>query len=129
MKVKITIPDAWYTDKVGCIYDVYSEDDEDLGQIYLLIKEKDTYGQRFITPDNCEVVEEIEEIKRDAKRWNALINSGRIRILGTAGIGNPEYQHFGMEIWSEYGLDYKNKEEQKYGVETLEAYTDTIIKG
>ena len=68
----------------------------------------------------------MREIKRDSARWDTLMNSKRIRILGTAGIGSKDYQHFGVEIWSELG-DYDDKNEKDYGVKVFETYVDTII--
>lgn len=50
-----------------------------------------------------------DDVQRDAKRWRALLGSARIRILGSAGFDatahpgeNPDYRHFGMEIWTHY---------------------------
>lgn len=70
----------------------------------------------------------MAEIKRDSARWDALMRSARIRILGTAGLGELPYQHFGMEIWSSYGI-YDDIAEKSYGVKVFETYADTIIRG
>lgn len=61
-------------------------------------------------------------IELDAKRWNALVSSGRIRILGTGGLGE-KHQHFGMEIWDLYPAQMDNE----YGKKVLTEYADTII--
>lgn len=46
----------------------------------------------------------------NARRWNALMASARIRVLGSAGLNSDgtradasDYIHFGMEFWSAYG--------------------------
>jgi hypothetical protein len=74
---------------------------------------------------------------RDADRWRALLNSPRIRMLGSAGLNRPEpnnYAHFGMEIWSRYGRDYKPEllEEMDrgnaLGKEWLIKYADIAIE-
>ena len=71
-----------------------------------------------------------------ANRWNALLNSARIRMLGSAGLMRPEannYAHFGMEIWTKYGtsLSPKSHEEMVRGNvmarEWLVKYTDVAM--
>jgi hypothetical protein len=73
----------------------------------------------------------------DAARWRALLNSPRIRMLGSAGLNKPEpnnYAHFGMEIWSKYNRDYKPEllEEMDrgnaLGKEWLTKYADIAIE-
>lgn len=70
-----------------------------------------------------------EDVLRDAKRWRALLGSARIRILGSAGFDatahpgeNPDYRHFGMEIWTHYPNWLHEKNE--YGIDTLTQYAD-----
>jgi hypothetical protein len=52
------------------------------------------------------MVEAIKRLKQSADRWDALLASDRIRMIGSAGIMRPEPNnsaHFGMEIWTHYG--------------------------
>ncbi len=65
---------------------------------------------------------------QDAKRWRALMNSGRIRILGSSGLGNDDYQHFGVELWDKYPDRDGLKAQNEYGKEVFTKYVDTIIK-
>lgn len=71
--------------------------------------------------------------KQDAERWRALLNSARIRPLGSAGIQRPEndnYAHLGLELWTIFGRDYspelldKLDQENALGREWLEKYAD-----
>jgi hypothetical protein len=66
---------------------------------------------------------ELNEIESDAKKWRALINSKRIRILGSGGLGKDN-QHFGMEIWDNYNDTIDNSN----GINTLNIFVETIIK-
>lgn len=46
---------------------------------------------------------------KDAARWRAFVGCARIRPLGSAGLEQPEpnhYAHMGLEIWTRYGRDY-----------------------
>lgn len=65
----------------------------------------------------------------DAKRWRALLNSQRLRILGSSGLGSDDYQHFGVELWSKYPECDGLKEKNDHGKEVFTKYVDTIIKG
>ena len=69
---------------------------------------------------------DIEQIGRDAERWQAIINSPYIRILGNAGIGDKEYQHFGMEIWSAHNYGDAVVPETEKARELISTYADTI---
>ena len=71
-------------------------------------------------------VDEVGKDMVDAERWRALLNSKRIRVLGTAGIGSSDYQHFGMEVWSDF-TDEGDTDLVSYGKETLTKYVDAII--
>ena len=37
----------------------------------------------------------------DAARWRAMLASQRVRVLGTAHLGEP-YAHIGLELWGQY---------------------------
>ncbi len=55
------------------------------------------------------LVKQVTEQNLDAERWRALLASDRIRMIGSAGLREPEgnnYAHFGMEIWTKYGRNY-----------------------
>ncbi|VTM90554.1 Uncharacterised protein [Raoultella ornithinolytica] len=73
-----------------------------------------------------------DDVQRDAKRWRALLGSARIRIIGSAGFDatahpgeNPDYRHFGMEIWTHYPNWLHEKNE--YGIDTLTQYADAML--
>ena len=73
-----------------------------------------------------------DDVQRDAKRWRALLGSARIRILGSAGFDatahpgeNPDYRHFGMEIWTHHP-DWPH-EKNEYGINTLIQYADAML--
>ncbi len=63
-------------------------------------------------------------IKRKAKMWDALMNSGRIRLLGSSGLGSKDYQHMGIDIWS----TYPDQPDNTPAKEALVTYVETIIK-
>ena len=74
----------------------------------------------------------LDDVQRDAKRWRALLGSARIRILGSAGFDatahpgeNPDYRHFGMEIWTHHP-DWPH-EKNEYGINTLIQYADAML--
>lgn len=76
----------------------------------------------------------LEGVLLDAKRWRALLGSARIQILGSAGFDavvhpgeNPDYRHFGMEIWTHYP-DWPH-EKNEYGINTLTQYADAMLQG
>jgi len=83
----------------------------------------------FIHLDRKELVDLLESERLKARKWEAFINSDAIRILGSAGLGNENYQHIGFEIWD--GVDSKKYEEyykKDFAVEIITKYVDTIIK-
>jgi hypothetical protein len=43
---------------------------------------------------------------RDARRWRALLNCARIRVLGHAGFQRDQgdYRHIGMEVWTQHSV-------------------------
>jgi hypothetical protein len=66
-----------------------------------------------------------------AARWDALLSSARIRILGAAGFdGASDYRHFGMEIWTKYGKrgQFELAEGNAYGRKILTEYADAILQ-
>ena len=56
------------------------------------------------------MVEQLEqlELERKAALWDSFVSLGRIRILGSAKLGEPSYQHIGMELWTMYGVPADN---------------------
>jgi hypothetical protein len=44
------------------------------------------------------------QVQRDAKRWRALIGCARIRVMGSAGLHDPQsnYAHIGVEFWTHH---------------------------
>lgn len=55
-------------------------------------------------PDDVEFQEALTT-HNDARRWNALLNCARIRVIGSAGFNSempPDYRHMGIEIWTEH---------------------------
>lgn len=74
-----------------------------------------------------------EDDKTDAARWRALLNSARIRPIGSAGIKEPEenyYAHLGLELWTLYGKNLTDEwrerleKENALGREWLIGYAD-----
>lgn len=65
----------------------------------------------------------LNEVVNDAKKWNAIFNSQRIRILGHGGL-ETDSQHIGMEIWDN---DKPKDLNNEYGQEVLDKYVKTII--
>jgi hypothetical protein len=82
-----------------------------------------------VSPRECEPSSEQDAL--DARRWRALLECGRIRILGTAFIndnGKPPadgYAHFGAEFWTTFPGDQKNDR----GRHVLTTFADTVIDG
>ena len=77
---------------------------------------------------------------RDAARWRALLASGRLRLLGSAGFDNSSlygikdgrqadpsgYRHFGMEFWTIHFHD--SSADNATGQAVLTAYADAMIE-
>jgi hypothetical protein len=77
--------------------------------------------------DNKTLLDRLQKAEEAAARWNALLASDRIRVLGTAGFGehttaDPDYRHFGMEVWSIHPC-----KDSEYGREVLTKYADSVI--
>jgi hypothetical protein len=70
----------------------------------------------------------------DATRWRALLGSGRIRPLGSAGLNEPmpnNYAHMGLEIWTtgdwsdcSPALAKRLAYDQEVGIDWLTKYAD-----
>ena len=44
----------------------------------------------------------VEEYVALGKAFELFLSSQRIRMLGSANLGAAGYQHFGIEIWTQY---------------------------
>jgi hypothetical protein len=75
-------------------------------------------------PCNCDGPEVMDKLVEDAARWNAFLNSERIRFFGTAG-PHGDYAHFGAEFWTVVLPDGANSETTKRNREFLITYADT----
>ena len=74
---------------------------------------------------------ETQKASRKAKLWDAFCSNGRIRVLGSAKLGQEGYQHIGFELWTFCGMpedDYDFTEESKNSLQQLEIYLDAWIK-
>lgn len=94
--------------------------DEAADHIATLTAERDALAQR------CAAAE------RDAGRWQAVIGSARVRVLGSAGLnseldpyGKPwnGYAHIGVELWTKH----EGGHEPPHAVEWLTKYADAAI--
>lgn len=56
-----------------------------------------------------------------SQRWEALMSSERIRVIGSAQLGN-KHQHLGLELWETYPGTIKD------GRQDLILYVDGIRK-
>lgn len=54
--------------------------------------------------DSGPVPHEPPDVQRDAERWRALIGCARVRLLGSAGLTDPNsnYAHIGVELWNRH---------------------------
>lgn len=80
-----------------------------------------------------------EEMEEDARRWRALLSSGRLRWLGSAGLDHgtenidpqpdADYIHFGMEFWTHFGSQEEADIVQGnvQGRKVLTSYVDFIL--
>lgn len=89
---------------------------------------------------------EIDSLREDARRWRALMASGRIHFMGCAGfllerkdpnaprstdnltptVRDGNYLHFGMEFWSNHPAAGDPKYSDKFERELLIAYADSV---
>jgi hypothetical protein len=61
------------------------------------------------------------DVQRDAERWRALVGCARVRVLGSAGLNDPEseYAHIGLELWTRHAA-----RSLPDAIETLTAFAD-----
>jgi hypothetical protein len=99
-----------------------------------LIKEPSLANRPRFEPTKCDIPqsEASKAQELSAKRWDALINSARIRALGSAGLnselspnGQPwnNYAHLGVELWTKHD----EFTEDSFGKAWLEKYADIAI--
>jgi hypothetical protein len=62
--------------------------------------------------------------KVDAERWRALMSCQRVRVLGSARLGE-ENQHIGLELWENFPQVVPTNEQSKAA---LTKFVDTIRK-
>lgn len=65
----------------------------------------------------------------DAERWRALMNSGRIRIMGSGGMkdgDDPRVAHVGLELWAWFPPDTDIAAINVYGQQRLTKYVDEV---
>lgn len=45
-----------------------------------------------------------DDVQRDAERWRALLGCARVRVMGCAGLHDPQsnYAHIGVEFWTHH---------------------------
>jgi hypothetical protein len=74
-------------------------------------------------------IEKLKTERDESERYVALgkafelfMSNERFRILGTAKLGEPGYQHIGMEIWTICGYDTFTKEENEINKSILYKY-------
>lgn len=84
-------------------------------------------------------LEETRAHRKDARRFRALLDGGRIRMLGSANVdtgvegrergGRPdEWVHFGAEFWSTYPGVPDDPVHRKWGQNALTALADDILR-
>lgn len=67
-----------------------------------------------------------------ARRWEALLRTPALRLLGYAGLRDGQenengYAHFGMEAWSVHASRLDSSEDSEHTREKLTRFADTII--
>ncbi len=69
----------------------------------------------------------LTDVFHKAELLDALLNQQRIRVLGTAGLGEEKYQHIGLEMWTRHlGCKDSNvRQSTEVGRETLLKYLRT----
>lgn len=84
---------------------------------------------QHVTPETLQALisSELQTVLNDAEMFNALLNQQRIRVLGHAKLGEEEYQHIGVEMWTRHlGCEeQKVKESTQYGRDVLKTYLST----
>ena len=82
-----------------------------LGSVPLVASVSDTVGHELASaakphPAPPEYEAKLAALEADAMRWRALFkDGGRVRVLGSAKLGQPGYQHIGVELWTEHNFD------------------------
>lgn len=69
-------------------------------------------------------------LEQDAKRWRALMDSERIRFIGSARLGKENGQILCVEYHENVGdsFTFELSKETELSHERLKKYTDTLIK-
>ena len=70
---------------------------------------------------------QLEMENKNANRWNALLNSNRIRFLGSARLGKKRGQVLCLEFHSDGEDSEKEHYNTEFAKERLLKYTDTLI--
>jgi hypothetical protein len=78
MKVRITTGRGWHVDNVGEEFEVYFSEG-----VFYLEEERNQYGQRFIGPGYCEIVEEPKTLRDEfaMAALGGLFSNNRIEIV------------------------------------------------
>ena len=111
------------------------EDETGRRSLYII----SSVGISQCTPHIVELIQRELKVKleaasqdaTDAKKWRALIGSGRIRVLGCAGLTSDQpsfqlpYAHLCMEIWNAY--PGAAPEETERSRRLVEAYVAKLI--
>lgn len=59
--------------------------------------------------------------QQKADRWDALMSCERIRMMGSAKLGDPEQQHLGLELWAKYPGNLDDSHGRQVLMEFVEA--------
>lgn len=98
----------------------------DVRRIMVDVVPGDGSGQEVYAKSVAEVEELLTKFRdeadanaADALRWRKLVSAERIRILGTARLGQPD-AHIGLEVWGVYPGDVHD------GAPTLTTFVDGL---
>lgn len=76
-------------------------------------------------------------VEEKALLWDALLSSGRIRLLGYSGLGKftdptiPRYAHMGLEFWTEisnFGDKPEHIEANKQAAALITEYAMRVVE-
>lgn len=100
-----------------------------MGAVMLIERARNAMDSHFLSScdDGRKVRNLLEELggallsaQEDARRWRALMGSQRVRVIGSAGLIDPEtreprapadgYMHIGVEIWSLHNAPHPSAE-------------------